>query len=265
MSEFDKQRFSLLMQRAMGNRKMSEYAMHTGISLTYVSELIRGLRDKPPMPPTIRKLANKAYNGVTYNDLMEAAGHSEDNLISNSTSVKSIPLLGSIRTGIPNTAFQDIQEWLNIDRGLDADFALTVKDNSMIGAGIHEGDIAICKQACTAEQGQMVVALINGNETTLKYLVEENGYYLLRAANRKYADIILRDDDNMLQGIVLMVQKKPICPEVAFAKASYLQDVNEKWQKVAKEAAKYNVSPDIAEILIRSFGKLRNGDLQEED
>lgn len=72
---FNKDKFSELLIRAMGNRNMSEYALHAGISLTYLSELIKKQRNNPPMPPTIKKLAAKAYNGVTYEELMVAAGH----------------------------------------------------------------------------------------------------------------------------------------------------------------------------------------------
>ncbi|MFZ5649458.1 MAG: hypothetical protein ACOY4I_01205 [Bacillota bacterium] len=75
VSKFDKKTFSELLIKAMGDRKMSEYAHHAGISLTYLSELIREQRDNQPMPPTIKKLADKAYNGVTYEELMAAAGH----------------------------------------------------------------------------------------------------------------------------------------------------------------------------------------------
>jgi len=73
--QFDKVKFSELMQKALGERNMSEYALHSGVSLTYISELIKQERDNPPLPKTIRKLAEKAHNGITYEMLMEAAGH----------------------------------------------------------------------------------------------------------------------------------------------------------------------------------------------
>ena len=73
--QFDKVKLSELMQKALGERNMSEYALHSGVSLTYISELIKQERDNPPLPKTIRKLAEKAHNGVTYEMLMEAAGH----------------------------------------------------------------------------------------------------------------------------------------------------------------------------------------------
>lgn len=72
---FNKKLFSKLLKKALGSRKMSEYAHHAGISLTYLSELIREQRNNPPMPPTIKKLADRAHNGVSYEELMAAAGH----------------------------------------------------------------------------------------------------------------------------------------------------------------------------------------------
>lgn len=75
---FDKSKFSLLIKAAMGNRNMSEYSLHSGVSLTYISRLIRQLVEKPPQPITIKKLASRAHNGVTYTDLMVAAGHIVD-------------------------------------------------------------------------------------------------------------------------------------------------------------------------------------------
>lgn len=73
-AKFNKKEFARLLKKAMGNRNMNQFALHTGVSLTYISELARELRDKPPMPPTIKKFANKAY-GVSYEELMKAAGH----------------------------------------------------------------------------------------------------------------------------------------------------------------------------------------------
>lgn len=72
---FDKPKFANLLKQAMGNRNMSQYAMNSGVSLTYVSKLIRQLSDRAPQPETINKLAKRAHNGVTYSDLMAAAGH----------------------------------------------------------------------------------------------------------------------------------------------------------------------------------------------
>lgn len=72
---FDKNKFAALIKKAMGDRSINQYALHSGISATYISRLLRDMVESPPMPPTIKKLSSKAYNGVTYEDLMVAAGH----------------------------------------------------------------------------------------------------------------------------------------------------------------------------------------------
>lgn len=78
---FNKERFAALLKKAMGKRNMSQYALHSGVSLTYISKLIRQLVNNPPQPETIRKLANKAHAGVSYAELLAAAGHIGDKTI----------------------------------------------------------------------------------------------------------------------------------------------------------------------------------------
>jgi len=74
---FDKERFARLLIRARGNRSINQYAMRSGVTSAHISRLSRGLLDTPPTPQTIRKLADCAHNGVTYEQLMEAAGYIE--------------------------------------------------------------------------------------------------------------------------------------------------------------------------------------------
>lgn len=72
---FNKQKFAGLLKKAMGDRSGNEFALHTGVSATHISNLLRCLNDTAPNPAIIKKLATKAYGGVTYEDLMAAAGH----------------------------------------------------------------------------------------------------------------------------------------------------------------------------------------------
>lgn len=113
--QFDKVKLSELMQKALGERNMSEYALHSGVSLTYISELIKQERDNPPLPKTIRKLAEKAHNGVTYEMLMEAAGHlpkGPDFIIDKSDGTV---LIGEVKanTRQDNKNTKDLQKFLN--------------------------------------------------------------------------------------------------------------------------------------------------------
>ena len=74
-SSFNRQQFSILLKRAMGTRSINQFALHTGVSAAYISKLLRQLVTTSPNPPIIAKLAEKAYNHVTYADFMEAAGY----------------------------------------------------------------------------------------------------------------------------------------------------------------------------------------------
>lgn len=75
MGNFDKKKFAELLALAKGNRSINQYALQCGVSSAHISRLLRGLVDTPPNPETIKKFASKAQNGVTYEELMEAAGH----------------------------------------------------------------------------------------------------------------------------------------------------------------------------------------------
>jgi transcriptional regulator with XRE-family HTH domain len=72
---FDKNKFALLINQAIGERSLNEYARQTGVSAAHISRLSRALLDTPPNPQTIKKLAEFAYNEVSYNSLMNAAGY----------------------------------------------------------------------------------------------------------------------------------------------------------------------------------------------
>ena len=91
---FDKEEFSKLLKEAKGDRSINQYALHSGISAAHISRLMRGLLDTPPNPDTIKLLAEKAYNEVNYNDLMNAAGHfDQDTKIVNSDWNSKLPEL----------------------------------------------------------------------------------------------------------------------------------------------------------------------------
>ena len=75
MGSFDKKEFARLLKLAIGSRSLNQFALHCEVSSAHLSRLTRELLETPPNPDTIRKIANKALNGVTYEDLMKAAGH----------------------------------------------------------------------------------------------------------------------------------------------------------------------------------------------
>jgi len=109
-----------------------------------------------------------------------------------------IPLVGRVAAGVPILAEENIEEYLTFPRSMipansERDiFALRVTGDSMIDAKINDGDIAIIKKTSTAENGDIVVALID-DEATLKYFYKEKDHIRLEPANSKYKPIITKN------------------------------------------------------------------------
>ncbi len=74
-SNFDIVTFATLLEKAKGDRSINQYANTIDVSSAHISRLLRRLVKSPPAPDTINKFASSAYNGVTYSELMLAAGH----------------------------------------------------------------------------------------------------------------------------------------------------------------------------------------------
>jgi repressor LexA len=120
---------------------------------------------------------------------------------------KHIPLLGSIRAGNPAYAEEDVEELIVVSKKSKVDFALRVKGNSMIGAGILDGDLALCQKTSRAEPGDIVVALVNGDEAALKRIYYEEGGWILRSEHPDYPEIIMNEDEDRILGILLDIHR----------------------------------------------------------
>lgn len=116
--------------------------------------------------------------------------------------VIEIPLHGRIAAGMPIEAMEG-QTMLPVPAALlgsGEHYALEVSGDSMIDAGILDGDFALVKRTSTARDGEIVVALIHGEEATLKYLRRENGMVRLDPANAAYEPQVYRSGDVEVQG-----------------------------------------------------------------
>lgn len=80
---FNKDKFKNLIEKAKGDRSISQYSRESDVSRTYISQSINKTLDSPPNPDILRRLANKAKNGVEYKDLMSAAGYLKDVIFEN--------------------------------------------------------------------------------------------------------------------------------------------------------------------------------------
>ncbi len=106
----------------------------------------------------------------------------------------SIPLIGRVAAGTPILAQENVEEYLSFPRSMVPSgsnvFALRVAGDSMIEAGIHNGDIAVVHQQNTADNGDIVVALLE-DEATLKYFYKERKKVRLEPANKAYKPIVV--------------------------------------------------------------------------
>jgi repressor LexA len=121
-----------------------------------------------------------------------------------------IPLLGVVAAGEPYHAFS-IEETLAVPKTLWAGkqvFALRVRGSSMIDEGIHNGDYLIVEPRATAENGQTVVAEIDGAVTVKKYFREANGAVRLQPANPEMLPLTIRGDHVRIIGVVAGILRK---------------------------------------------------------
>ena len=122
-----------------------------------------------------------------------------------------IPLHGSIAAGTPIEALQNNDNFLSLPQsmvGRGAHYALEISGDSMIDLGIHDGDTAIIKQVNTADNGDIIVALVNGEEATLKTLHKRGHQVALKPANAAYSTQILPSNQVQVQGKLVGLLRK---------------------------------------------------------
>jgi repressor LexA len=114
---------------------------------------------------------------------------------------RALPIVGAVAAGVLTEAFEEIEGYLNVDVSLlkgEGCFALRVRGESMIEAHIADGDYAIVRPQNTAENGDIVVAMLDG-EATLKRFYRESGQIRLQPENAAFEPILLAPEDGELQ------------------------------------------------------------------
>ena len=123
-----------------------------------------------------------------------------------------IPLLGKVAAGLPIESLMH-QETLSVPDAMlprrGPNFALQVQGSSMIDEHIVDGDFVVVHGRQTAENGEMVIALVNGSEATVKTFYRETGGWIrLQPANAAMQPIRLQERDVLIQGVVVGVIRK---------------------------------------------------------
>ncbi len=195
--------FDYLKTKMGGTRpapSLRQAAADLGVSHTAVAEMIRVLEHKGWL-----------QRGGRYSRtirLVEEDGTGQDT----DTTGKSIPIVGRVAAGLPLYAQQEWAGTIVVDgtvyRGNNL-FALRVMGDSMQDAGILHDDLAICRPRQFAENGEIVVALIDGDEATVKRFFYRGDHIELRPENQKYSPMRYGLGQVLIQGRVIGIQRGP--------------------------------------------------------
>ena len=150
--------------------------------------------------------ANDIYN--SFSPSVIRGGLDEKSL--NNDDGPEVPVLGSIAAGTPIEAIQNEVSRIPLPRNIEKNgefFGLKVTGDSMIEAGINDGDTVIVKKTETAENGKIVVALIDDNEAMLKRIRRKGKTVALESANRNYETKIFGPDRVKVQGILVSLYR----------------------------------------------------------
>jgi repressor LexA len=182
--------------------------------LKYIYQSIR----QDNLPPTIREMADHFSLSIgAVQDHLKALVKKGFISISKNTSrgislireqLFKVPVLGRVQAGMPIYAVEDLEGYLNMDEmifpGKDI-FALRVKGDSMIGAGILPDDFILIKKQEFASPGDVIVALI-GEEVTVKTLSKRNNKFFLDPANVAYKPIDVTGEVSIIGKVIKVLR-----------------------------------------------------------
>ncbi|MBL4804577.1 MAG: transcriptional repressor LexA [Alphaproteobacteria bacterium] len=151
------------------------------------------------LPDGIKKDSENMANAVT-------AAYANDSL----PDFDQVPLYGKIAAGTPIEAIRDEGSFIQIPPGFAGSgelYALTIEGDSMINAGIHDSDVVVIKRCDTAENGTIIVALVDDEEATLKRLRRAGNKIVLEPENDEYEPRILEPDRVKIQGRLVSLMR----------------------------------------------------------
>ena len=172
------------------------------------------------LPPTIREIGSHfGFSSTgTVRDYLKAlaqkgyiklSAHKSRAIELVKDALFTVPILGRVRAGLPNLAVEEIEGYLDLDSLVfsdDSTFALRVRGDSMIDAGLLPDDLVLVRRQKVAQIGDIVVALIQ-DEATVKYLKKNNRQFQLEPANPNYQPIPVNEDVSILGKVISVVRK----------------------------------------------------------
>jgi repressor LexA len=187
----------------------SKSGIHRLISALEERGFIRRLAHKARALEVI-KLPETASANDIYNNFSPSVIRGGLDVENNSSEGTEIPVLGNIAAGTPVEAIQNEVSRIPLPNNLEKNgeyFGLKVQGDSMIEAGINEGDTVIVKKTDTADNGKIVVALIDDHEAMLKRIIRKGKSVALESANRNYETKIFGPDRVKVQGVLVSLYR----------------------------------------------------------
>jgi len=187
----------------------SKSGIHRLISALEERGFIRRLPHKARALEVI-KLPETASANDIYNSFSPSVIKGGLDTESNNINEIEIPVLGSIAAGTPVEAIQNEISRIPLPSNLEKNgqyFGLKVQGDSMIEAGINEGDTVIIRRSDTADNGKIVVALIDEHEAMLKRIRRKGKTVALESANRNYETKIFGPDRVKVQGVLVSLYR----------------------------------------------------------
>lgn len=177
---------------------IAELAEELNVSRTTVFEHITELRKKQLLTSS----AGKARSS-TLTQKASRLLNAERSVTKSAAVCEEVPLLGRVAAGVPIEAIENRRSLSlrNLFGSSDNIFSLEVDGDSMIDEGIYTGDYVICRHASTAEDGQMVIAIVDDENATLKRFYRQGDCVRLQASNPAYEPIYT--DNCRVQAIVV--------------------------------------------------------------
>jgi repressor LexA len=183
-----------------------------------VYDLIRQ-RIEDGYPPTVREIcaqlgfrststAHRYIASLTSKGLIEKGDKQNRAIRLAGRGAARVPLVGKVTAGQPITAIEDITDYISFQppKSYPGElFALKVSGESMINAAILDGDIVIVEKTDYAENGEIVVAMVDGSDATVKRFYKEDGHFRLQPENDTMQPIIA--DDVQIIGKVVAVMR----------------------------------------------------------
>ena len=166
-----------------------------------VSKIEAGVVDLPQS----RIAAFAKVLGVSPAELMGIDAKSEDYLPTNVEALGAlsrVPLVGQIACGAPILAEQNVEDYVDLPRHIRADYALTCKGDSMINAGIHDGDVVYIRKQEIVENGQIAAVMIDDDATLKRFYFDGKGTVTLVAENAAVPPLVFSGEEINRQRVI---------------------------------------------------------------